>query len=178
MICLLYIICWKFATYKRSEAHMDKQNTFTSERVQLALATVPHTHSDCWSLAYHASSNRVRDLAQHPHYLHTHNGGPVHRNCSINSVTLMWGVLACMPFTNVQCHQRRSRSALKVNYKVKSITSTRLRTRDFCCSLPTLLWCLESWSKTVSYCSNSKAVLTMLATPRSSICFVGNAWTV
>lgn len=40
-----YIICRKFGTYKISEAHMDKQNAFMSERVQLA--TVPHTHSDC-----------------------------------------------------------------------------------------------------------------------------------
>lgn len=34
----------KFHTYKKSEEHMDKQNTSTCEGVQLALATVPHTH--------------------------------------------------------------------------------------------------------------------------------------
>ncbi len=91
--------------------------------------THTHTPTDSCSLAYHASSNRMQDLARRPHYLCRHDGGLVQRNCSINSVTLMQGVLAFMPCANGQWRHRRSRSAVKVNYKVKNTTSTGLSPR-------------------------------------------------
>ncbi len=121
----------------------DQKNTWTNktrptcEGVQLALASVPHTHTptDSCSLAYHASSNRMQDLARRPHYLCRHDGGLVQRNCSINSVTLMQGVLGFMPFANGQWRHRRSRSAVKVNYKVKNTTCYRTEPERRCPAL-------------------------------------------